>query len=138
MELLNKLMVVGNLTRDPEVRETASGKTVANLGLAVAQAGGSGGRRDEGEASGPPPEPVFLDVVLWERTAEIAREYLQKGSCILLEGHLQMDRWQDKESGQTRRKLKVQGERIRFLNLGSGREHPAEETTQGSPSPTHA
>ena len=115
MDLLNKVMIVGNLTRDPEVRQVANGKTLADLGLAVRQAG-NGGRDD------PPPEPVFVDVVVWDRMAENASQYLSKGSAVLIEGRLQMDSWQDKESGKTRRKLKIAGERMRFLNLGGGRD----------------
>ena len=118
MDLLNKVMVIGNLTRDPELRKTANGTAVANLGLAVAQSGG--GHREE-TPSAHPAEPIYLDVVLWERTAEIAEQYLKKGSAVLVEGRLQMDTWQDEESGKTRRKVKISGERMRFLNLGSGR-----------------
>ena len=120
MDLLNKVMVVGNLTRDPELRETGNGKKVAHVSLAIDQPGGAGSRQEDGSSSSPP-DPIFLDVVLWERMAENAGQFLKKGSAILLEGRLQMDSWQDKESGQTRRKLKVSGERMRFLNLGSGR-----------------
>jgi len=131
MDLLNKVMVVGNLTRDPEVRETGSGKAVANLSLAVDPPGGGGNNRDDAR-SADPPEPIFLDVVLWERMAENAGKYLKKGSAILIEGRLQMDSWQDKDSGQTRRKLKVSGERMRFLNLGSGRGEHADVPSTSS------
>ena len=124
MDLLNKVMVVGNLTRDPEIRETASGKSVANVSLAIVRTGG-GGAKTDADGGANPPEPVFLDAVLWERMAENAGQYLKKGSTVLLEGHLQMDTWQDKDSGQTRRKLKICGERMRFLNLGSGKDERA-------------
>lgn len=109
MDVLNKVMVVGNLTRDPEVRETRGGKKVAKLGLAV----DSGSARDTADGA----EPVYLDVILWERNAENAETYLKKGSGILLEGRLQMNRWEDKQTGKTRRQLRVVGERVRFLEL---------------------
>ena len=109
MDVLNKVMVVGNLTRDPEVRDTRNGKKVAKLGLAV----DSGGGRDSADGA----EPVFLDVILWERNAENAETYLKKGSGILLEGRLQMSRWEDKQTGQSRSKIRVVGERVRFLEL---------------------
>ena len=126
MDLLNKVMVVGNLTRDPEVRKTGNGKAVAEMGLAIRQ---TGGRREEAD-SGPRPDPVFLEVVLWERLAETAGQYLKKGSPVLIEGHFRMDSWQDRETGQQRRKLKVVGDRLQFLNFappeGRGEERPAE------------
>jgi len=135
MDLLNKVMVIGNLTRDPELRETGSGKAVAELGLAVAQRGHGGSERSDGEGPGVP-EPVFLDVVLWERNAENASRYLKKGSSILVEGRLRLDRWEDRESGRNRSKLKVDGERLRFLNLGAGRQErsagPDESPARGS------
>ena len=109
MDLMNKVMLAGNLTRDPELRQTNSGKAVAEICLAL---DGPGGTRED-------PEPVFVDVVLWERTAETAGEYLKKGSAVLIEGRLRMDRWEDKQTKQTRTKLKVTGDRMKFLNLAS-------------------
>lgn len=118
MDLLNKVIIVGNLTKDPEVRETSSGKAVANLSLAVDPPGsrreGAGGRDRAQE------ETIFVEVVLWEKTAENAGKYLEKGSPVLIEGRLRMESWEDKETGKNRSKLKVVGERMRFLNLGSG------------------
>ena len=125
MDLLNNVMVIGNLTRDPEVRETGSGKAVADFGLAIRQTGGSGKARDEAR-DGLGPDPIFLEVVVWERLAENARQYLKKGSPVLVEGHFRMDTWQDKESGQTRRKLKVVADRMKFLNFAPPREGDAE------------
>jgi len=121
MDLLNRVMIAGRLTRDPEVRETGSGKTVANLALALDPPGGG-----SKESHSQPSDPIYVDVVLWERTAENAGQYLQKGSPVLIEGRLQMDSWEDKETGKTRRKLKVAGERMRFLNLASSREERQE------------
>ncbi|NIP93700.1 MAG: single-stranded DNA-binding protein [Akkermansiaceae bacterium] len=117
MDLLNRVMIAGRLTRDPEVRETSSGKVVANLGLALDPPGGGG--REGSSGAG---ETIYVDVVLWERTAETASQYLNKGSAVLIEGRLQMNSWEDRETGKTRRKLKVAGERMKFLNLAPARE----------------
>lgn len=113
MDLLNKVMIAGRLTHDPEVRETTNGKKVAKLSLALDPPGA--GKRDAN-----PADPIYVDVELWERNAENAGEYLKKGSAVIVEGRLKMDRWEDRETGKTRRKLLISGERMRFLNLASG------------------
>lgn len=114
MDLLNRVSLIGNLTADPEVRETHSGKTVAELSLAVDSPTKP---TQDNEAARPatPAEPIYVKVVLWERTAQNAKQFLQKGSQVLIEGRLRMDRWQDKATGQNRHALKVAGERMRFL-----------------------
>lgn len=117
MDLLNKVMMIGNLVRDPELRETGSGKAVTELTLALDPPGGGKAAEDPRQGSGGPSEAIFVDVVLWERNAENAAEYLKKGSPVLIEGRLRMDRWEDKDTRQTRTKLKVTGDRMRFLNL---------------------
>lgn len=105
---LNKVMLIGNLTRDPEVRYTPKGTAVTDIGLAVNRVStGENGERQE--------ETTFVDVTLWGRTAEIAGQYLAKGRSVFIEGRLQMDQWQDKASGQTRSKLKVVGEAMQLL-----------------------
>jgi single-strand DNA-binding protein len=114
MDLLNRVSLIGNLTADPEVRETTTGKTVAELRLAVDPPAKAKSSDDDGR-SAEHAEPIFVKVVLWERTAQNAGQFLHKGSQVLIEGRLRMDRWQDKETGQTRRALKVAGERMRFL-----------------------
>ena len=119
MDILNRVMIAGRLTRDPEVRETASGKSVAELSLAMDPPGGGKSRDDREQSS--KGDSIFVDVVVWEQTAETAREYLKKGSAILIEGRLRMDCWEDRETGKLRRKLKVAGERMRFLNLAPAR-----------------
>jgi single-strand DNA-binding protein len=120
MDILNKVMLVGNLTRDPELRQTGAGKAVTDLSLAL---DGPGGTREE-------PEPVYVDVALWERNAENAVQYLKKGSPVLIEGRLRMDRWEDKETGQTRTKLKVTGDRMKFLNLAPREERRDESARE--------
>ncbi len=99
---------MGNLTRDPEVRYTPKGSAVTDIGLAVNRVYST----DAGEKR---EEVTFVDVTLWGRTAEIAGEYLKKGRPVLIEGRLQMDSWDDKQSGQKRTKLKVIGEAMQLL-----------------------
>jgi single-strand DNA-binding protein len=108
MASFNKVILLGNLTRDPEVRYTPKGSAVCDLGLAV--------NRNYSTESGEKREEVtFVDVVLWARLAEIAGEYLKKGRPVLIEGRLQLDTWDDKQSGQKRSKLRVIGETMQLL-----------------------
>ncbi len=113
MASFNKVILVGNLTRDPEVRYTPKGSAVADIGLAVNRiySTESGEKREE---------VTFVDVTLWGRTAEIAGEYLKKGRPVLIEGRLQMDTWDDKQSGQKRSKLKVVAESMQLLGSRQG------------------
>lgn len=128
MDLLNRVSLIGNLTADPEVRETTNGKTVAELSLAVDPPAKPHQPNDD-HRSTEKTEPIFVNVVLWERSAQNAGQFLHKGSQVLIEGRLRMDRWQDKDTGKTRRALKVAGERMRFLgapaNKDSQRPAPA-------------
>ncbi len=104
---MNKVILLGNLTRDPEVRYTPKGSAVAEIGLAVNRVWTENGTKRE--------ETTFVDVTVWGRTAEIAGEYLKKGRPVLIEGRLQLDSWDDKQSGQKRTKLKVVGETLQLL-----------------------
>ena len=108
MASFNKVILLGNLTRDPEVRYTPKGSAVCDLGLAVNRSYtlDSGEKREE---------VTFVDVVLWSRLAEIAGEYLKKGRPVFIEGRLQLDTWDDKQSGQKRSKLRVIGETMQLL-----------------------
>ncbi|MDF1743552.1 MAG: single-stranded DNA-binding protein [Gimesia sp.] len=109
MASFNKVILVGNLTRDPQVRYTPGGSAVTEVGLAVNRSWfdkNSNSRKEE---------TTFVDVTLWGRTAEVASEYLTKGRSVLIEGRLQLDQWDDKESGQKRSKLKVVGENMTML-----------------------
>lgn len=115
MASFNKVILVGNLTRDPEVRYTPKGSAVCDLAMAVnRQYSLEGGEKRE--------EVTYVDVVLWARLAEIAGEYLKKGRPVLIEGRLQLDTWDDKQSGQKRSKLRVVGETMQLLGgrQGSG------------------
>jgi single-strand DNA-binding protein len=108
MASFNKVILLGNLTRDPEVRYTPKGSAVCDLGIAVNRSYtlDSGEKREE---------VTFVDVVLWARLAEIAGEYLKKGRPVFIEGRLQLDTWDDKQSGQKRSKLRVIGETMQLL-----------------------
>ncbi|MCA9035425.1 MAG: single-stranded DNA-binding protein [Planctomycetaceae bacterium] len=118
MASFNKVILVGNLTRDPEVRYTTGGTAVTELGMAVSRQWTDKGSNERKE------ETTFVDVTLWGRTAEIAGEYLSKGRPVLIEGRLQLDQWEDRETGQKRSKLKVVGESMHMLggrnDSGSG------------------
>lgn len=108
MASFNKVMLIGNLTRDPEVRWTPKGSAVTDLGIAVNRAYtlDSGEKREE---------TTFVDVTMWGRLAEIAGQYLSKGRPVFIEGRLQLDTWDDKTTGQKRSKLKVIGENMQLL-----------------------
>src|SRR4030081_149678 len=113
MASFNKVILLGNLTRDPEVRYTPKGSAVCDLGVAVNRVyTPEGGERRE--------EVTFVDVVLWARLAEIAGEYLKKGRPVFIEGRLQMDSWDDKQTGQKRTKLRVVGETMQLLGSRPG------------------
>jgi single-strand DNA-binding protein len=113
MASFNKVLLLGNLTRDPEVRYTPKGSAVADLGIAVNRQY----TLDNGEKR---EEVTFVDVTFWGRTAEVAGEYLKKGRPIFIEGRLQLDTWDDKQSGQKRSKLKVIGETMQMLGSRPG------------------
>ncbi len=125
MASLNKVMLIGNLTQDPEVRQTPSGTAVSTLRLAVNESYQSkSGERVE--------RSLFLDVDVWDRQAETCKQYLSKGSPIFVEGRLQMDEWNDKESGQKRSRLKVRAERVQFLSSGPRRDGAVRDTAAPS------
>jgi len=108
MASLNKVMLIGNVTRDPELKYTPKGTAVADVGLAVNRVFTlEGGERRE--------EVTFIDVTLWGRSAEVAAEYAKKGRPLFVEGRLQLDTWDDKATGQKRSKLRVVGENIQLL-----------------------
>ncbi len=116
MSSFNKVILMGNLTRDPQVRYTPGGSAVAEIGLAVNRSWfdkASNSRKEE---------VTFIDVTLWGRDAEVAGEYMTKGRAVLIEGRLQLDQWDDKESGQKRSKLRVVGESMTMLGNGKQRD----------------
>src|SRR6201987_3222495 len=113
MASFNKVILLGNLTRDPEGRYTPKGSAVCDLGIAVNRVytTDSGERREE---------VTYVDVVLWARLAEIAGEYLKKGRPVFIEGRLQMDTWDDKQTGQKLTKLRAIGETMQLFGSRSG------------------
>ena len=113
MASLNKVMLIGNLTRDPEIKYTPKGTAIADIGLACNRTytTDSGEKREE---------VTFIDVTLWGRVAEIVGEYCKKGRPLFVEGRLQLDTWDDKATGQKRSKLKVVGENIQLLGSREG------------------
>ncbi|MBB5034177.1 single-stranded DNA-binding protein [Prosthecobacter vanneervenii] len=113
MASYNKVMLIGNLTRDPEVRYTPKGSAVCDIGLAVNRVYTS----DSGEKV---EEVTFVDVVLWSKMAELAGKYLHKGRPVFIEGRLQMDSWEDKQTGQKRTRMRVVGEQMQFLGSPGG------------------
>ena len=115
MASFNKVILVGNLTRDPELRYTPSGKAIAKIGMAVNRAWTS----ESGEKK---EEVTFVDVDVFGRTAENVSQYMRKGSSMLVEGRLRLDQWDDKQTGQKRSKLGVVGEIVQFLGSPRGAE----------------
>lgn len=109
MASFNKVILLGNLTRDPQVKQNQSGSVVAELGLAVNRVW------FDKQSNSRKEETCFVDVTLWGRDAEVAGEYLAKGRPVLIEGRLQLDTWDDKQTGQKRSKLRVVGERLQLL-----------------------
>lgn len=113
MASFNRVILLGNLTRDPEVRYTPQGTAVCDVGIAVNE-------RRKNAAGEWIDEVVYVDVTLWGRTAEVAGEYLTKGSPLLIEGRLRLDTWESQD-GQKRSRLRVVGERMQMLgSRGSG------------------
>ena len=137
MASFNKVILLGNLTRDPEVRYTPKGTAVTDLGLAVNRTYTA----DNGEKR---EEVTFVDVTFWGRTAEVAGEYLKKGRPVFVEGRLQLDSWDDKQSGQKRTKLKVIGENMQMLGAprgggaGGGDEEGGSRSSRPAPPPKAA
>lgn len=112
MASLNKVFLIGNLTRDPEVRYTGQGTACAKLGLAV--------NRTYQSQTGERKEDVcFVDLVMWAKQAELAERYLKKGRPIFVEGRLSFSSWQGQD-GQKRSKLEVTVERFQFLGAPPG------------------
>jgi single-strand DNA-binding protein len=105
---LNRVLIMGNLTQDPSARRLSAGTTVADLSLAISETY----RNKEGENV---ETTCFVDVVTWNKQADVCEAYLQKGSAVLVEGRLQLDEWTDKE-GKKRRKLRVRADRVHFMD----------------------
>ncbi|MCC7300320.1 MAG: single-stranded DNA-binding protein [Verrucomicrobia bacterium] len=107
MSTLNRVFLMGNLTRDPEVRYTPSGTAVGDLGLAINE-------NYKNKAGETVESTVFVDVEVWSRQAETCAEYLYKGSPVFVEGRLKLDQWTNQQ-GEKRSKLRVRADRVQFL-----------------------
>jgi single-strand DNA-binding protein len=107
MASFNKVILIGNLTRDPELRYTPKGTAVVEVGLAV-------NRRYQVENEWKE-EVTFVDITFWGRQAETISQYCKKGRSIFVEGRLQLDSWEDRQTGQKKSKLRVIGEHSQFL-----------------------
>lgn len=114
MANLNKVMLIGNLTADPDVRTTPRGTPVTELRIAVNRVtnGPNEGERRE--------EATYLDVTCWGRTGEIAAQYLAKGRPVFIEGRLQQDTWEDKQTGQRRSRIRIVAENLQLLGGRDG------------------
>ena len=126
MASINKVMIMGRITREIELRKTPKSKSVADIGLAV-------NRRRKDESGQMIDETTFVDVTLWGRTAEVVHQYSGKGQPIFVEGRLETDTWEDKDTGQKRYKLKIVGENVQLM--GSKAENEASKKSNGSPEP---
>ena len=125
MASFNRVVLLGNLTRDPELRYIPSGTAVTDIGLAIND-------RRKGPNGDWIEETTFVDVTLWGRTAEVASEYLSKGSSVLVEGRLKLDTWE--KDGKKNSKLRVVGERMQMLGAKSpGGGGPPNRARGGSP-----
>ncbi len=109
----NKVILMGNLTRDPEVKYTSGGTAIAKLGMAINRTWtNKEGQKQE--------ETAFVDVDAFGRQAEVIGQYLKKGRPVMIEGRLKLDQWDDKQTGQKRSKLGVTLEGFQFLDSGGG------------------
>jgi single-strand DNA-binding protein len=130
--MLNRVFLIGRLTRDPEIRYTPNGAAVANLRLAVNE------RRPSRTGQAPQDETLFVDVVVWGRSAEVVQQYLRKGRRILIEGRLRLETWEGRD-GQRRSRYSVVASRVQFLDAANREEtvmetpEPEEEYSAGEP-----
>jgi single-strand DNA-binding protein len=134
----NKVILIGNLTRDPELRFTATGLAVAKLGLAVNRTWRDANTSEQKE------EVTFVDISAFGKQAETLGKYVKKGFPIMIEGRLRLDTWEDKQTNQKRSKLAVVLEGFQFLDSrgaeegasGSARPKPTPAPTSSNPTPT--
>jgi len=131
MANLNKVFLIGNLTRDPELRYTPAGVAVSNLGVAV-------NRRFRDKTGELKEDVCFLTVTVWDKQAEACCQYLRKGSPVFVEGVLQSRSWETND-GQKRSTIDVRAERVQFLGkFAPDRETAAVESSQGASSDTNS
>ena len=127
MASLNKVFLLGNLTRDPELRYTTGGSAVCSFGLAM-------NRRYTTSRGEDREETCFVDVETWGKQAETCNSYLRKGAPALVEGRLRYDQWDDRETGQKRSRLRISAERVQFMSAPDRRAEFGEEGAAPPPS----
>jgi len=127
MSSFNKVIIMGNLTRDPEMRHTQGGSAICNMGVAVS-------RKFRTQAGEDREDVCFVDVTVWGKQGESCARYLKKGSSALIEGRLNFDQWDDQETGRKRSKLSVVGENVRFLSSGN-RDNEEQAKSNEAPKP---
>ena len=121
---LNKVYLMGNLTADPALRYTPGGAAVCELRMAI--------NRTFMSSSGQPREEVtFVDVTVWNKTAENCQRFLAKGSPVFVEGRLQLDQWEDRETGKRSSRLRVVADSVQFLSTPSRRDGAAQDNSNG-------
>ena len=136
MASFNKVILMGNLTRDPELRFTGSGTAVCGLSLAVNRTY----KTQSGELK---EDPCFIDVTAWGKQAESCNTYLRKGAPVFVEGTIRQETWVDKNSGQNRSKHSISAENVRFLGApqagnGASSENPKPYQNQAPAQPPRA
>jgi single-strand DNA-binding protein len=124
---LNKVYLMGNLTRDPDLRHTSSGAAICNVGLAI-------NRRWTTPNGEQREDTCFVDVDVWGKQADICRNYLHRGSPLFVEGRLRLDQWDDQQTGRKRSRLCVTAERIQLIGGPSG-QGGMQPQTQGFAAP---
>ena len=124
MAYLNKVFLIGNLTRDPELRVTPKGTAICQFGLAV-------NRQFKDESGQTRDETTFVDIEAWGKQGELVAKYLTKGSPAMVEGRLKFDQWEDKQTQQKRSKLKVVLENVQFLSSRGAGGAPAAGSDEG-------
>ena len=128
MASLNKVFLLGNLTRDPDLRGLPSGQSVCELRLAVS-------RRFQNSSGQEVEDTCFVDVVVWGRTAANCKQFLAKGSQVMVEGRLQLDQWEDRNGGGQRQRLRVVAEQIQFMNRRQAGDNQGYAPRQNGPQP---
>lgn len=120
MPSFNKVMLMGNLTRDPEIKYTTSGKAVASFSIAI-----NSGTKEK-------PQVDYFDCEAWDKTAELCSQYLAKGSGVFIEGRLKQDRWED-ERGQKRSRVKIVCNSVQFLGKSEKKEEQGQDWNDQQP-----
>lgn len=130
MSDLNKVFLLGRLTREPDLRGTPSGSKVCTLGLASSRKHNSNGQERE--------ETLFIDVYVWGKSAENCKQYLAKGSPVLIEGRLTLDQWEDRNGGGRRSKIAVTAENVQFMGGRPQQQQPQEQPPRRGVDPQNA